>query len=189
MKVFGTHDDNTLAQLNQVAERARKVALMADGHLGYVMPIGGVAAYDNAVSVVGVGFDIACGNAAIRTDLNVSDLGENGGQANRRLITLADEISEVLSFGVGRKNQADDAPIDDPLFEDASWDAVPAKHRRALQVKARQQARYGGKRQPLRRRVCRRDRRALGGRALRKPRVRPHGGIGVPGYWPGCALG
>ena len=139
MKIFGTHDDNTLAQLTQVAERARKVALMADGHLGYVMPIGGVAAYDNAVSVVGVGFDIACGNAAIRTDMNVADLGENGAQANRRLIMLADEISEVLSFGVGRKNQSDDAPVDDPLFDDASWDAVPAKHRRGLQVKARQQ--------------------------------------------------
>ena len=75
MKIFGTHDENTLTQLAQVAERARKVALMADGHLGYVMPIGGVAAYDNAVSVVGVGFDIACGNAAIRTDLTLADLG------------------------------------------------------------------------------------------------------------------
>ncbi len=32
---------------------------MADGHVGYVMPIGGVAAYDTQVSVVGVGFDIA----------------------------------------------------------------------------------------------------------------------------------
>jgi len=43
------------------------------GHLGYVMPIGGVAAYDEEVSVVGVGFDIACGNAAIRTDLSIRD--------------------------------------------------------------------------------------------------------------------
>ena len=34
------------------------------------MPIGGVAAYREQVSVVGVGFDIACGNAAIRTDLD-----------------------------------------------------------------------------------------------------------------------
>ncbi len=78
MQIFGTHDDATRAQLAKVAERARKVALMADGHVGYVMPIGGVAAYENAVSVVGVGFDIACGNAAIRTDLTVADLGENG---------------------------------------------------------------------------------------------------------------
>ena len=68
ISVFGTHDEKTLAQLTDVASRAEKVALMADGHMGYVMPIGGVAAYRNQVSVVGVGFDIACGNAAILTD-------------------------------------------------------------------------------------------------------------------------
>ncbi|MEP6574336.1 MAG: RtcB family protein [Gemmatimonadota bacterium] len=139
MQIFGTHDDATRAQLATVAERARKVALMADGHVGYVMPIGGVAAYDNAVSVVGIGFDIACGNAAIRTNKTVADLGNTGNQVTRRLTNLADEIAETLSFGVGRKNRADDAPVDDPLFEDPAWGAVPAKHRQALQVKARQQ--------------------------------------------------
>ena len=60
MKIFGQHDENTLRQLENVASRAERAALMADGHVGYVMPIGGVAAYDNKVSVVGVGFDIAC---------------------------------------------------------------------------------------------------------------------------------
>ena len=139
MHVFGTHDDATRAQLAKVAEKARKVALMADGHVGYVMPIGGVAAYDNLVSVVGVGFDIACGNAAIRTDKTVADLGNTGNQVTRRLTNLADEIADTLSFGVGRKNRADDAPVDDPLFQDPAWDAVPPKHRQALQVKARQQ--------------------------------------------------
>ena len=129
MQIFGTHDDTTRAQLAKVAERARKVALMADGHVGYVMPIGGVAAYDNAVSVVGVGFDIACGNAAIRTDLKVEDLGNTDNQMARRLTNLADEIANTLSFGVGRKNRADDAPTDDPLFEDAAWTAVPPKYR------------------------------------------------------------
>jgi len=44
-----------------------------------------------------------------------------------------------VSFGVGRKNRADDAPVDHALFDDAAWGAVPAKHRQALQVKARQQ--------------------------------------------------
>ena len=139
MQIFGTHEDATRAQLAKVAERARKVALMADGHVGYVMPIGGVAAYENAVSVVGVGFDIACGNAAIRTNKTVADLGNTGNQVSRRLTNLADEIADTLSFGVGRKNQSDDAPTDDPLFEDAAWSAVPPKHRQALQVKARQQ--------------------------------------------------
>ncbi len=136
MKVFGTHDEKTLAQLAQVAERARKVALMADGHVGYVMPIGGVAAYDNAISVVGVGFDIACGNAAIRTDLTLDSLADARG---RVLGELADEIADTVSFGVGRKNRADDAPTDHPLFEDAAWDAVPAQHRQAVRSKARQQ--------------------------------------------------
>ena len=59
MKVFGTHDPATLAQLEDVRSRAADAALMADGHVGYVMPIGGVAAYRDQVSVVGVGFDIA----------------------------------------------------------------------------------------------------------------------------------
>ena len=132
VQVFGTHDEATRAQLGRVAEHARRTALMADGHVGYVMPIGGVAAYDNAVSVVGVGFDIACGNAAIRTDATLGDL--SGG-----LERLADRIAETVSFGLGRKNRADDAPTDDPLFADPAWEAVPAPHRESLRTKARQQ--------------------------------------------------
>jgi tRNA-splicing ligase RtcB (3'-phosphate/5'-hydroxy nucleic acid ligase) len=133
MQVFGQHEEQTLAQLRDVASRAARVALMADGHLGYVMPIGGVAAYRNQVSVVGVGFDIACGNAAIRTDLTRP-------QVEPHLHALADEIQETLSFGVGRKNRADDAPVDHPLFADAAWDAVPGNHERErLRSKARAQ--------------------------------------------------
>ena len=90
MQVFGMHDENTLLQLRKVAERARKVALMADGHVGYVMPIGGVAAYRDQVSVVGVGFDIACGNAAIRTDLTLEALAANPGRPGTALLALAD---------------------------------------------------------------------------------------------------
>src|SRR5687768_11127811 len=110
--VFGEHEPKTLAQFHDVASRAERAALMADGHLGYVMPIGGVAAYDNRVSVVGVGFDIACGNAAIRTDLTLH--GTPGLAA--RLPAIADEIQGAVSFGMGRRNRADDAPLDHPLF-------------------------------------------------------------------------
>jgi tRNA-splicing ligase RtcB len=130
--VFGQHDEATRAQLAKVAERARRVALMADGHVGYVMPIGGVAAYDQAVSVVGVGFDIACGNAAIRTDRTLADVTPVLG-------ALADEIAATVSFGIGRKNRADDAPTGHPLFDDPAWEAVPPMHRQALQTKSRQQ--------------------------------------------------
>lgn len=112
---------------------------MADGHVGYVMPIGGVAAYLDQVSVVGVGFDIACGNAAIRTDLVLAELGDTPDEIARTLNGLADEIAATISFGIGRKNRADDAPVDHPLFGDAAWDAVPHKHRRVLLDKARSQ--------------------------------------------------
>lgn len=131
--VFGEHDAQTLAQLRDVASRAEKAALMADGHLGYIMPIGGVAAYRNKVSVAGVGFDIACGNAAIRTDLRLADI-------ESRLEKLADEIAATISFGVGRRNKADDAPTHHPLFESEAWEALPDKNtREALRQKARAQ--------------------------------------------------
>jgi tRNA-splicing ligase RtcB len=139
MKVFGQHDEQTIIQLQKVAQTAERVALMADGHVGYVMPIGGVAAYRDTVSVVGVGFDIACGNAAIRTNLTLGDLGDDEREQRTRLETIADEIAATVSFGVGRKNRADDAPVDHALFHDDAWDAAPPRERKALVDKARSQ--------------------------------------------------
>ena len=139
MKIFGRHDEKTIIQFDDVRSRAVNAALMADGHVGYVMPIGGVAAYRNQVSVVGVGFDIACGNAAIRTDVTLESLGRDTEEIQRALTSLANEIASTVSFGIGRKNRSDDAPVGHALFEDATWDAVSAPHRQALKVKARQQ--------------------------------------------------
>lgn len=42
-----------------------------------------------------------------------------------------------VSFGMGRRNTADDAPVDHPLFRSPSWDAVPAAARDGLRSKAR----------------------------------------------------
>src|SRR5512145_2564858 len=139
MRIFGQHDEQTLIQLHKVAETAERVALMADGHVGYVMPIGGVAAYRDKISVVGVGFDIACGNAAIRTNLSLADLGDTPGAQRGALHAIADEIADTVSFGIGRKNRADDAPVDHALFEDDAWEAAPPKQRKALVDKARAQ--------------------------------------------------
>ena len=139
MQIFGQHEKQTLAQLERVAERAEHAALMADGHLGYVMPIGGVAAYRNQVSVAGVGFDIACGNAAIRTDLRLEDLAGRPGGSRRQLEGVGDAIRDELSFGVGGINKSRDAPSDHRLFEDPAWSGVPATHRSALLDKARKQ--------------------------------------------------
>lgn len=132
--VFGDTDAKTLEQAKHVRQSAEYVALMADNHLGYIMPVGGVAAYRNKVSVSGVGFDIACGNCAIKTDLSVEDLG-----GRIRLEEIADQIQSEISFGVGRKNKSDDAPSRDPLFVDDRWHLVPEAHRSDLMDKARKQ--------------------------------------------------
>ena len=42
--------------------------ICADGHLGYAQPVGGVIAYEKQISISGVGFDIGCGNMAVRLD-------------------------------------------------------------------------------------------------------------------------
>jgi tRNA-splicing ligase RtcB len=151
--IFGQHEKNTLEQFEQIRSQSIRSALMADGHLGYVMPVGGVAAYDNQVSVVGVGFDIACGNAAIKTNLKLSDITHNKLTvddiesnpyyviSDKTLNKIALQISQNISFGIGRNNLADDAPIDHPLFADHAWNIIPnvGKYRDDLRDKARRQ--------------------------------------------------
>src|SRR3954467_11076545 len=131
--IFGSHESNTLAQLRDVASRAERAALMADGHLGYVMPIGGGAGYRDKVSVVGVGFDIACGNAAIMHDKTIDDF------SREELERIANQIQRTISFGMGRSNVSRDAPRADDLFEDSAWSALPKHVEGELKAKARSQ--------------------------------------------------
>ncbi len=100
MKIFGTHDDGTKTQLATclAAEEGAKGVLCADGHLGYSMPIGGVVGYRKHVSPSGVGYDIACGNAAVKLDIKAADL--TVADYNR----IADMIHKNVSFGIGQTN-------------------------------------------------------------------------------------
>ncbi len=90
-------------------------ALMADHHKGYSMPIGGVVAYRNRVSPSGVGYDISCGNKAIRIDIPAHEIRKN-------LSAILDDIQSQISFGVGRHNKEH---VDDPLFGDPLWGELP----------------------------------------------------------------
>ena len=105
--VFGEADEKTLKQIRTCAKTADKVALMPDNHLGYGVPIGGVVAYRNAISPTGVGYDIGCGNKAVRLDMAGADLRQNIGR-------IMDEVADTISFGVGRKNaeRVDSAVLD-----------------------------------------------------------------------------
>ncbi len=127
--VYGLHEEQTIRQFLDVMSRAEYGALMADGHLGYVMPIGGVAAYRNKLSPVGVGFDIGCGNMAVRLDMQKKDLN---------LDLLLDRIEKYISFGIGQTNP--DAPRDHPIFDSDDWDAYePASLRAELKKLGRDQ--------------------------------------------------
>jgi len=71
-------DDEALAQARNLANLPcafHHVAVMADAHVGYGMPIGGVLAAKDAVLPNGVGVDIGCGMQAVRTGLSEIDQG------------------------------------------------------------------------------------------------------------------
>jgi tRNA-splicing ligase RtcB len=124
--IFGEHDQGTLDQIERCAQAGEYSVLCADGHKGYAQPIGGVIAYKNHISVSGVGFDIACGNMAVRTAADPRAV-----QQNIRDIML--EVTQKISFGVGRAN---DTPVSDLLFNHPAWDYEPL---RSLKQKAEAQ--------------------------------------------------
>jgi tRNA-splicing ligase RtcB len=121
--VWGAVEADAVRQIRNCARTAERVALMADHHLGYSVPIGGVVAYAEHVSPSGVGYDIACGNKAVRLDVPAAEL-------RAKLPRIMDDIAGTLSFGVGRKNRED---VDHPLFEDdPAWDIPAAAKLRTL---------------------------------------------------------
>ena len=103
------------------------VALMADHHIGYSVPVGGVVAYEKAINVNGVGFDIACGNKAVLLDCDADEIKGN-------IYRTMNEIQSKISFGMGRRNAE---KVDHDLFDDKVWSEVEIL--RNLKDKARDQ--------------------------------------------------
>jgi tRNA-splicing ligase RtcB len=105
--IFGKEiiDEKAIAQLENCLIEDSIGVLTADCHYGYSMPVGGCVAYKNHISPSGVGFDIACGNYAVKTDAKSSDID---------IAKVMNEIMKRISFGVGRPNNE---PVDHPLFE------------------------------------------------------------------------
>ena len=110
--VFGDPvDPEALQQIQRCRATADAAALMADHHIGYAVPIGGVVVYKDALSPSGVGFDIGCGNKAVLTDMP-------GIEARTRIAPLMDAIADQLSFGMGQKNKR---RADSPVFDRDEW--------------------------------------------------------------------
>ena len=113
IRVWGSPDEGALAQARTCARTGNVVQtlLMADHHKGYSQPIGGVVVYDGQISPSGVGYDIGCGNKAVRTRLYAADI-------KPQLPKLMDTIARSISFGIGRVNQE---RVDHALFDDPDW--------------------------------------------------------------------
>lgn len=119
--IFGQHDERTIDQLRRclAAEEGAIGVLCADGHLGYSQPIGGAVAYRDHISPSGVGYDIGCGNKAVRTTIKLMDVerGARSAAGNSRdggISAVMDEIVKRVSFGMGRNN---DEPADHPVLD------------------------------------------------------------------------
>lgn len=110
--VWGTADEQTVKQIqNALRVGGVGAALMADNHLGYAVPIGGVVAYEGHVSPSGVGFDIACGNKAVLLNVKLSDVRGD-------IKKIMDAVVKHISFGVGRVNNES---VDHVLFDSPNW--------------------------------------------------------------------
>jgi tRNA-splicing ligase RtcB len=114
LKIFGQHDDATVAQMRNCMGVGNVVAgvICADGHLGYAQPVGGVIAYEKQISISGVGFDIGCGNMAVRLDTPFSAIED-------RIGAIIKDVARMISFGLGRTN---DERVEHDLFDDGdAW--------------------------------------------------------------------
>lgn len=103
--VLGEHEPATVEQMRRCMGVGNVVGgvLCADGHLGYAQPVGGVIAYDGQISISGVGFDIACGNMAVRLDTPFAE--------------IAGRLHDIV--------RANETRVDHPLFDDdEAWRAA-----------------------------------------------------------------
>ncbi|MCH7903860.1 MAG: RtcB family protein [Armatimonadetes bacterium] len=102
-------DEGAMSQIRTTLKTAARACMMADHHKGYAVPIGGVVAYKGAASPSGVGYDIGCGNKAVKLNVIAGDID---------VPKILDETWGVLSFGIGLQNAE---TVEHELYEDPLW--------------------------------------------------------------------
>ncbi len=120
-------EEDALRQARNLANHPlvyHHVALMPDCHVGYGMPIGGVAATENVILPNAVGVDIGCGVQTMYTDLKLADLPED------ILVKILETIRENIPVGLGNHHKlphADEMPsvngVSLPVI-DREWDSA-----------------------------------------------------------------
>lgn len=102
-KIYGRDliEDATIDQFKEALEWEHSVvgALMADGHLGYTMPIGGVIATEDYIVPSWVGYDIGCGVYAIKTTYDWQEVQAYGRE-------IFDNIKRSVPMGFKHRSTA-----------------------------------------------------------------------------------
>ena len=113
---FGVVDEEVEKQMVSAMQKSNAVhgVLCADNHLGYCLPVGGVVAYEDAICINGVGYDIACGNKAVLLDCTAEDVRKD-------IYRIMNEVQKHISFGVGRHNNE---KVDHAMFSESIWEEV-----------------------------------------------------------------
>ena len=117
--VWGVADPEVIQQMSNAKVNggigADYACIMADSHLGYSVPVGGVIAFSQHICVNGVGYDIACGNKCVRLD------GVTAEEVKANMYRNMNEVQKHISFGIGRKNNE---RVDHELFSDPIWNDI-----------------------------------------------------------------
>lgn len=96
-------EDDALKQAENLANHPviyKHVALMPDCHVGYGMPIGGVAAFNDAIVPNAVGVDIGCGMGAVQTDYPVDKLTDK-----KKIREIIEYIKTLIPVGEGHAHR------------------------------------------------------------------------------------
>lgn len=118
--MFGLEEKDPML-LGQIAktiqhESVARAVFCADRHVGYGVPIGAAIGYRGHISPTAVGYDIGCGNKAVRLDIPAKEV-------RTHIHQIMKDISSNLSFGMGRNNNQ---VVDHPLFENSVfWEMKP----------------------------------------------------------------
>jgi len=115
-------EDETFKQAQNTAMLPgilKNMIVSPDGHMGYGLPIGGVAAFDLDEGVItpgGVGFDINCSVRLLRTNLTLEDIKDKKKQ-------IVDMLYRDVPSGVGEKGRIklSKEELDGVLREGTQW--------------------------------------------------------------------
>ncbi len=117
-------DEGSFEQINNAAHLpvTLRVALMPDAHVGYGLPIGGVAALEGAIAPYMVGVDIGCRMHATVFDRSPIHLKQKENHYQQMLM-------ENCYFG--RSKIPTSARSEHPILDDPRWELLP-RHLRGL---------------------------------------------------------